>query len=236
ITRVLKHLPVPRWPEADRLAFDRAFRQPADPFDEEIGAGAHLAPATVRANCFAYRRWLGWLSQYHPSSLALAPADRVSRESVRSYAAVLGMTMRSVALADQVARLYHAMRCMYPERDWAWLGAIKQRLEANAQPAARPALPFDSMALQDLGFQLMAEAEVRLLTLNVHDKRATRAIAELHRDGVLIALAALFPLRRKNLSALTIGNSLYRVDQLWTVKIPESESKNGRVIDAVLPP
>jgi integrase len=81
----------------------------------------------------------------------------------------------------------------------------------------------------------MAEAEVRLLSLNVHDKRAARAIAELHRDGVLIAFAVLFPLRRKNLSALTIDDSLYRVDQLWAVKIPESESKNGRVIDAVLP-
>ena len=143
--------------------------------------------------------------------------------------------MRSVALAAQVARLYYAMRCMYPERDWAWLRAIKRRLEANAQPAARPALPFDSTALQDLGFQLMTEAEVRLLSLNVHDKRAARAIAELHRDGVLIALAALFPLRRKNLSALTIGSSLYQVDQLWAVRILESESKNGRVIDAVLP-
>jgi integrase/recombinase XerD len=124
---------------------------------------------------------------------------------------------------------------MHPERDWVWLRAIKKRLEANAQPAARPALPFDSTALQDLGFQLMAEAEVRLLSLNVHDKRAARAIAELHRDGVIIALAALFPLRRRNLSALTIGNSLYRVDQLWAVKIPESESKSGKVIDAVLP-
>jgi hypothetical protein len=124
---------------------------------------------------------------------------------------------------------------MYPERDWVWLKAIKKRLETNAQPAVRPALPFDSTALQDLGFQLMAEAEVRLLSWNAHDKRGARAIAELHRDGVIIALAALFPLRRRNLSALTIGDSLYQVDQLWAVRIAEAESKSGRVIDAVLP-
>ena len=81
----------------------------------------------------------------------------------------------------------------------------------------------------------MAEAEVRHLSLNAHDKREARAIAELHRDGVIIALASLFPLRRRNLSALTIGNSLYQMDQLWAVRIAEAESKNGRVIDAVLP-
>jgi hypothetical protein len=124
-------------------------------------------------------------------SLLLAPADRVSRERVRSYAAALGTTIRSVALAIQVARLYDAIRYMHPERDWMWLRAIKKRLEANAQPAARPALPFDGTALQDLGFQLMAEAEVRLLSLNMDDRRGARAIAELHRDGVLIALASL---------------------------------------------
>jgi hypothetical protein len=143
--------------------------------------------------------------------------------------------MRSVGVAAHVARLYFAIRYMCPERDWVWLRAIKQRLEANARPAPRPALPFDSTTLQDLGFQLMAEAEVRLLSLDVDDKRAARAIAELHRDGVLITLAALLPLRRRNLSALTIGDSLYQVDQLWAVRIPESECKNGRVIDAVLP-
>ena len=147
----------------------------------------------------------------------------------------LGRQCAALRLAAQVARLYDAIRYMHPERDWVWLRAIKKRLEANARPAARPALPFDSIALQDLGCQLMAEAEVRLLSLNAHDKRGARAIAELHRDGVIIALASLFPLRRRNLSALTIGNSLYQMDQLWAVRIAEAESKNGRVIDAVLP-
>jgi integrase len=55
-----------------------------------------------------------------------------------------------------------------------------------------------------------------------------------HRDGLIIALAALLPLRRANLSALTIDDSLYRVDQLWAVRIPKTKSKSGRFIDAVL--
>jgi len=38
------------------------------------------------------------------------------------------------------------------------------------------------MALQDLGFALMAEAETKLLAWHGKSRREARAIAELHRD------------------------------------------------------
>jgi integrase len=124
---------------------------------------------------------------------------------------------------------------MYPKRDWSWLRAIKQRLDTNAVPAPRSALPFDSTALYDLGLELMAEAETRFSLWNRRSRREARAIAELHRDGLIIALAALLPLRRANLSALTLDASVYQVGQLLAVRIAELESKSGRSIDAVLP-
>lgn len=235
MSRVLKHLPLAQWPQIDRTVFERAFSQAADPFDDDAGAGAHLKPRTVKANWFGYRRWLGWLAENDPASLDLDPADRVSREHVRAYAAALATTMGSIAVASQVARLYYAIRYMYPERDWSWLRAIKQRLETNAVPAPRSALPFDSTALYDLGLKLMAEAETRVSLWNRRNRREARAIAELHRDGLIIALATLLPLRRANLSALRLDASLYQVDQLWAIRIAELESKSGRSIDAVLP-
>jgi hypothetical protein len=139
-------------------------------------------PRTATTIRIAYRRWLGWLAENDPTSLSRDPANRVSRDRVRAYAAALATTMGSIALAAQIARLYYAIRCMYPDHDWGWLRAIKQRLEANARPAPRPALPFDSMALQNLGFALMAEAETKLLAWHGKSRREARAIAELHRD------------------------------------------------------
>jgi integrase/recombinase XerD len=94
---------------------------------------------------------------------------------------------------------------------------------------------YDSTALYELGLELMAEAESRFSIWNRRNRREGRAIAELHRDGLIIALAALLPLRRSNLSALTLDASLYQVDQLWAVRIAELESKSGRSIEAVLP-
>jgi hypothetical protein len=107
----------------------------------------------VKAIRFGYRRWLGWLLKTHTASLACDPADRVNREHVRAYAAALATTMGRIAVAIHVGQLYAAMRCMYPERDWAWLKEAKSRLEAKAKPGARPALPFDSIVLQDLGLR-----------------------------------------------------------------------------------
>src|SRR5262245_52837301 len=205
------------------------------PFNDDAGPGGHLKLRTQRAIVFAHRRWLGWLKIDEPATLMLDPADRVTRERIRRYASALAMTMGSVSVALHIERLYDAVRHMAPERDWTWLKKIKSRLTGNAKPAPRQALPFDSRALQDLGLELIKEAEDKLTTINPGERREIRAIAQLHRDGVIIALAALLPLRRKNLSALAIGSSLCQVDQLWAVRIPESESKNGRVFDAILP-
>ena len=59
--RTLKHLPLDKWPEADREAF-RAAYEPGDLFDETAGPGAHLSEGTRRMIRTAYRRWLGFLT------------------------------------------------------------------------------------------------------------------------------------------------------------------------------
>jgi hypothetical protein len=45
--RELKHLPVNRWPQADREAFRIAY-EPGDVFDETAGPGAHLSEGTTQ--------------------------------------------------------------------------------------------------------------------------------------------------------------------------------------------
>jgi site-specific recombinase XerD len=45
------------------------------------------------------------------------------------------------------------------------------------------------------------------------------------RDGLIIALLALRPLRRRNLAALTIGSDLIRENEKWTIVLPPSATK-----------
>ena len=193
------HLPYGQWPVEDRRLWERAVSGD-DPFGD--AAGAHLAEASRKAYLFAWRRFLGFLAIEEPAALDTAPAERVTRERVRRFASHLADTNRPQSVAAQVDMLYKAARIVMPERDWTWLKTVKARLHA-ARPARGSAKPvITSVQLLELGLVLMDEsrptpgAPIRL------------TVAVRYRDGLMIALLAFIPLRRKNLAALEIGRHL----------------------------
>jgi integrase/recombinase XerD len=51
------------------------------------------------------------------------------------------------------------------------------------------------------------------------------------RDGLLIALLALIPLRLRTLTALRIGKHLVKYGGLWTLEIPAEDTKATRALD-----
>ena len=118
---------------------------------------------------------------------------------------------------------------MMPERDWTWLKAVKARLYAAA-PAHAPAGPvITSLQLLDLGQQLMDESKPAPGTpISMDD-------AVRYRDGLMIALVAFIPIRRKNLAALEIGRHLVREGDGWFVIIPREEAKTGTPIEFPVP-
>ena len=56
-----------------------------------------------------------------------------------------------------------------------------------------------------------------------------------YRDGLMIALLAFIPIRRKNLAALEIGRHLVREGDGWFVIIPGEEAKTGTAIEFPVP-
>jgi integrase len=57
----------------------------------------------------------------------------------------------------------------------------------------------------------------------------TRAIQ--YRDGLIIALLALIPLRSRTLTALRIDQHLVKNGDLWTLDIPAGDTKTRRALD-----
>jgi integrase len=51
------------------------------------------------------------------------------------------------------------------------------------------------------------------------------------RDGLIIALLALIPLRRRTLSALRIGKHLIKFGDQWSLEIPAEDVKSKRPLD-----
>src|SRR5436309_10251514 len=111
--RMLKHLPVHEWPEADRTAFRIAY-EPGDLFDGTSGPGAHLAEGTRGAIRFTYRRWLGFLKPNYPDDLSMAPAERIKPERVRTFIDHLSAQIGPSSVAAACGRLYAAARLIAP--------------------------------------------------------------------------------------------------------------------------
>jgi integrase/recombinase XerD len=220
------HLPYAQWPAADRLLWERAMNGD-DPFAE--AAGARLAKASQHDYLFGWRRFLGFLAIDEPDALEVAPMGRLSIDRVRRFVARLAQTNTPRSVANQIHMLYLAARVMMPEHDWTWLKALKSRLfvAAPARAAAGPVIT--SLQLLDLGEQLMNGSRP------APDTPISMDDAVRYRDGLMIALAAFIPIRRKNLAALEIGRHLVREGDGWSVIVSEEETKTRKSLDYPVP-
>jgi integrase/recombinase XerD len=218
--RALKHLPVNEWPEADRAAFRVAY-EPGDPFDETAGPGAHLAEGTRRMTKFSYRRWLGFLKANYPNDLSMPPAERITPERVRAFIDHLGAQIGPSSVAVAADRLYAAARLIAPTADWAWLKSIKARLASRALSQDR----FDRLVppwqTLDSGIELMDTAHTLL-----GDGHMQREIQ--YRDGLLLALRSLWPIRRRSLAALTVSRHLEFDDAGMNILLHPADTKSRR--------
>ena len=226
--RTLKHLPENEWPEADRQSL-RAAYEPGDIFDETAGPGAHLAESSRKAIKFAYRRWLGFLKANYADDLSTAPPERITPERVRAFIEHLSAQIKPTSVAIAVDHLYFAARLIAPTTDWAWLRSVKSRLECLARPEDRFDRLVPPVETLDHGIELMDTA----LTLSPSDGHKQREIQ--YRDGLLLALVTIWPIRRRGLAALTVSRHLEFDDGGVNILLYPSDAKAKRAESVRVP-
>jgi len=224
----LKHLPVDEWPEADCDAFRAAYK-PGDVFDETAGPGAHLADGTREMIRLVYRRWLGFLQANYPDDLSMPPAKRITPERARAFIAHLSGETRPSSVAIAAARLFAAARLIAPKTDWAWLKSIKARLALRVLPQDR----FDRLVppLQTLNFGIELMDSALTLPIDGHKQREIQ-----YRDGLLLALRSLWPIRRRSLAALTVSRHLEFDDAGVNILLHPADTKSRRAESFRVPP
>src|SRR5215213_9880559 len=227
--RIRVSLRVEHWPPADQERWCSLFTT-GDLFDEK-GPGAHLADRTRTSLENVYGRWLGFLARTEPHGLDEALGARVTRERIMSFARHLAETNIASSVAGQLRLVRGALLLLAPDQDWAWLLTVAKRIEARAERRSKRHRLRTSEELYALGLQLMQEGEAALR----ESGRVTKDAALLYRDGLIIALLALAPMRRRNLAGLTLGQHLQRVGGIWTVVLKASETKNRRRLEYTLP-
>ena len=220
------YLPYAAWPEEDRALWEAAFKPGLDRFDDS-GSAAHLAGPSRRMHRFAYRRFLAFLSACHPSLLALPPADRVNRKIIEQYVKWQPATCGPKSIAIFLQSLRQILRHICPNQDWSWLLTITKRAAAQAKQRPERNHLVTSEVLYRLGMELMDSA----INNDKVAKKPYMTDALIFRDGLMISLLALIPLRRRTLAALRIGKHLVQSRNLWALDIPARDVKTRRPLD-----
>ena len=220
-----------QWPEEDRDRWGAANRSGADPFDD-CGPAAHLAEPTRQNLKGCYARFLGYLSLKKSSLLACAPETRLNREIVADYVAFRAPSCSESGIAIELQHLRQALRYICPDVDCTWLHIIAKRIAAKAPPKQQKYHLVTSEILYALGIELMDRAVVNA----AGNGNVPKSDAFDYRDGLLIALVASVPLRRRTIAALRIGKHLLKSGELWELDIPARDMKNYRPADYPISP
>jgi integrase len=232
--RPLLHLPDADWPEADRAAFASAFDSSHDVFDDS-GGGSRLKPRTKASLRFGYRRWLGWIHHHRPELMAEAPECRPTPETVKAFVIHLRDSCQPRTIASLVGKLHDAIRHMYPANDWNWLKQLKTRLERAAPKPGRPPILVTSQRLLDAGLERLVQVEQAFAAAGEGaTPKHLQALALGYRDGLLVAIASLVPMRRTNIAQLEIGTTIRRGREHWSIHLPGDIVKNEEPIVADL--
>jgi len=214
------------WRDADQSAWTCAITA-GDVFDGR-GPAAHWSAGSRWSTVMGYGRWIGWLLATEPDVLCIGFEDRLTPDRLRRYINDLEKDNGPAGIWNYVKKLYDAMRVMAPDANWSWLKEIERRLARDVAPAEKRHRIVFSDRLVDLGINLMDQAD-NTLSLPASGR------AQLFRDGLLIALLAMIPLRRRNIAMIRIGKHLKNVGGSWQLAFETDETKSHHPLEFEVP-
>jgi site-specific recombinase XerD len=215
----VRTLPLDLWPEADRNAWVAA-RQPAARL-KRGGAAGNLKPVTHQVHERHYGNFLGCLDRNGLLRQEALAAANVTPENVDVYLAEAKARMSSTTVHVSICCLRRAARYMVPGLDLDWLNEIAKDLALVAHPRSKSDRWVLPERLIEAGLTLIQEAE--------HSHAMTKvAQATQVRDGLMVAMLAFHPIRRKNFAALGIGRTLVKIRGRWWIILSAADTKEKR--------
>jgi integrase len=219
-------MPLSAWPTADREVWAQACV--AARRLRPGGAAAHMKPSTrtslVRAYgyLFEFCQRTGLLDQNAEAGAHVRP------DIIDAFVHHLHGRVGSVTRASYVSRIRTMARLLAPRRDLIWLKEIEADLRYDARPRPKHHRIVSSERLLALGLELISRGEA-----SKHLTELGRA--RLVRDGLMIALLALCPIRLRNLAELCVERQLRRIAETWWIMLAADETKTGRPDERPVP-
>lgn len=221
-----RSLRIDEWPEVDRELWRRACSTGADFLDDD-GLAVRWRPATRHNVQDHYGHALFWLSRIAELDPACIPVDRWTAERLSRYVSEMREHLAATTIQVRILGIEQMIRAMLPEADRSLLKRVKRSIRARADWRRKLERLQKPETLLQLGVGLMDGAEKSDGKVHL---RATD-----YRDGLMIAMLAHLPMRRRNMCALEIGRHLLRRGPAWWIVIPGDEMKNHRPLEVEVP-
>ena len=194
----IRALPLGDWPAAEREIWTQACV--AARRLKPGGAAARMKSSTRTSLVRAY----GYLLQFcHQNGLFDQDAEagaHVRLEIIDAFVHYLNGRVGSVTRASYIGKIRRIVQILAPGRDLAWLGEIEADLRYAARPRPKYHRIVSSERLLALGLELIRRGET---SKHLTDLGRARLV----RDGLMIALLALCPIRLRNLAELRVGRN-----------------------------
>src|SRR5262249_20429473 len=220
-----RSLPVGEWPDADRHAWEAASR-PGSRL-KPGGVASHLAQVSRDEFARRYGAFLGFLQRSNRLEETWGAAAQGTLSHVAAYIADLKDRVRSVTAWNCIYKLRRAAELLAPTADFSWLVEIEKDLALEMEPRSK----FDRLVLTgrlvEAGMTLVVEAE----RFARHDLARARGV----RNGLMVALLALCPIRLKNFATLEIGPTFKDIQGRWWITLPRNTTKSNRPDERPVP-
>ena len=191
-------LPFAAWPKTDQALW-QAVREKGRIFERD-GAAAHWAEATAIQVAKGYGKWLWALQRFGSLDAEIAPAARLTEDLLRRYVAELqAQGLSPVTITSRITDLMEALRVMDPNANLTLLRGLVSTLHQRAQPSrnkARRIKPPGEI------WEACIEEMSRIAAEPAHLSFET---ASRYRDAFALGFLVWSPIRRRNLSALNLG-------------------------------
>ena len=176
---------------------------------------------------YAYGFWLAWLTltgRLEPDAL---PEQRMTKDAARAFLASMEARLAPMTVQSRIGHLARMMKALAPDQDWGWLSRAAHKLRVQAVPVREKRHRMQDVgALVDLGCSLMRKASAT-------DDHFALSRAVLYRDGLMIALLAMRPFRRRSFTSLAIGQHLVKDSESWWLDFEPGDVKNKTAVKEI---
>jgi integrase len=191
------------------------------------GAANYLAQVSREDFARRYGAFLGFLQRHGRLDRDAAASAQVTLPNVETYTTDLTARVRSVTVYNCIYKLRRAAQLLAPTVDFSWLADVEKDLALVMEPRSKFNRLVFTERLVEAGLILVAEAH----EFANNDLARARGV----RNGLMIALLALCPIRLRNFAALEIGQTFKEIYGRWWIALPRMSTKSRRADERPVP-